>query len=46
MADFWLQVLKYAYLIQAPEAEWQIDAHGKNKWVYNTEAHPFKVFAS
>jgi mannosyl-oligosaccharide alpha-1,2-mannosidase len=47
MESFWFaEVLKYAYLIQAPDAEWQIDASGKNKWVFNTEAHPFKVFGT
>ena len=43
--SFWFaEVLKYSYLIQAPEAEWQISKEGKNAWVFNTEAHPFKVF--
>ncbi|KAF2020568.1 glycoside hydrolase family 47 protein [Aaosphaeria arxii CBS 175.79] len=43
--SFWFaEVLKYSYLIQAPDAEWQVDEAGKNKWVFNTEAHPFKVF--
>ncbi|KAF2183163.1 glycoside hydrolase family 47 protein [Zopfia rhizophila CBS 207.26] len=42
--SFWFaEVLKYSYLIHAPEAEWQVDKGGKNKWVFNTEAHPFKV---
>lgn len=42
--SFWFaEVLKYAYLIHADEAEWQVDKSGKNKWVFNTEAHPFKV---
>jgi mannosyl-oligosaccharide alpha-1,2-mannosidase len=42
--SFWFaEVMKYAYLIQAPEAEWQVDSAGNNKWVFNTEAHPFKV---
>lgn len=42
--SFWFaEVLKYAYLIQAPEAEWQVGKEGKNAWVFNTEAHPFKV---
>ncbi|KAF2712937.1 glycoside hydrolase family 47 protein [Pleomassaria siparia CBS 279.74] len=41
---FWFaEVLKYAYLIQAPEAEWQVGKDGVNEWVFNTEAHPFKV---
>jgi mannosyl-oligosaccharide alpha-1,2-mannosidase len=43
--SFWFaEVLKYSYLIHAPEADWQIGKDGENKWVYNTEAHPFKVF--
>ncbi|PGH06195.1 hypothetical protein AJ79_06583 [Helicocarpus griseus UAMH5409] len=37
------EVLKYAYLTFAPEADWQIVRDGKNKYVFNTEAHPFKV---
>jgi len=43
--SFWFaEVLKYSYLIQAPDAEWQVGKDGKNAWVFNTEAHPFKVF--
>jgi mannosyl-oligosaccharide alpha-1,2-mannosidase len=43
--SFWFaEVLKYSYLIHAPEAEWQVSTDGKNEWVYNTEAHPFRVF--
>jgi mannosyl-oligosaccharide alpha-1,2-mannosidase len=42
--SFWFaEVLKYSYLIQAGDAEWQVAKDGKNAWVYNTEAHPFKV---
>jgi mannosyl-oligosaccharide alpha-1,2-mannosidase len=41
---FFAEVLKYSYLIHAPEAEWQVGKDGKNEWVFNTEAHPFKVF--
>jgi len=37
------EVLKYAYLIHAPDEEWQVNYEGKNEWVFNTEAHPFKV---
>ncbi|PVH93200.1 glycoside hydrolase family 47 protein [Periconia macrospinosa] len=45
--SFWFaEVLKYSYLIHAPEAEWQIGKDGKNAWVFNTEAHPFKIFGS
>ncbi|KAF1945728.1 mannosyl-oligosaccharide alpha-1,2-mannosidase-like protein [Clathrospora elynae] len=42
--SFWFaEVLKYSYLIQAPEAEWQVSKYGKNEWVFNTEAHPVRV---
>ncbi|KAI1504832.1 glycoside hydrolase family 47 protein [Biscogniauxia marginata] len=42
--SFWFaEVLKYSYLIQAEEAPWQVSAAHDNVWVYNTEAHPFKV---
>ncbi|KAI0164099.1 glycoside hydrolase family 47 protein [Xylariaceae sp. FL1272] len=41
---FWFaEFLKYAYLIQAPDAEYQVNSNHDNKWVFNTEAHPFKV---
>ncbi|KAJ9204530.1 CAZyme family GH47 [Paecilomyces variotii] len=39
------EVMKYSYLIQAGEDEWQVNADGKNEWVFNTEAHPIKVAA-
>ncbi|KAL9117382.1 MAG: hypothetical protein Q9187_006083, partial [Circinaria calcarea] len=32
------EVLKYSYLIHAP-----VEHDGVNSWVFNTEAHPFKV---
>lgn len=40
------EVLKYAYLTFADEAEYQVfgGEGGANGWVYNTEAHPFKVY--
>ncbi|KAF2845871.1 glycoside hydrolase family 47 protein [Plenodomus tracheiphilus IPT5] len=42
--SFWFaEVLKYSYLIQAEEAEWQVGKDGVNEWVFNTEAHPVKV---
>ncbi|KAI1369825.1 glycoside hydrolase family 47 protein [Xylaria arbuscula] len=42
--SFWFaEVLKYSYLIQAGEAEYQINANHNNQWVFNTEAHPVKV---
>lgn len=38
------EVLKYAYLVHAPEDEWQIQpGDGSNRWVFNTEAHPIRV---
>ncbi|KAI6250053.1 putative mannosyl-oligosaccharide alpha-1,2-mannosidase 1B [Erysiphe necator] len=40
---FFAEVLKYSYLIHAPEEEWQVEFGGVNQWVYNTEAHPFRV---
>lgn len=42
---FFAEVLKYAYLIHTDlDAEWQVEGgDGKNRWVYNTEAHPVKV---
>ncbi|PQE12544.1 glycoside hydrolase family 47 protein [Rutstroemia sp. NJR-2017a BBW] len=42
--SFWFaEVLKYAFLIHADDAEYQVGSGGKNEWVFNTEAHPFKV---
>ncbi|KAL3472021.1 mannosyl-oligosaccharide alpha-1,2-mannosidase 1B [Aspergillus californicus] len=38
------EVLKYTYLTFAPEDEWQVQKGSGNTFVYNTEAHPFKVF--
>ncbi|KAK4453935.1 glycoside hydrolase family 47 protein [Podospora aff. communis PSN243] len=42
---FWLaEVLKYLYLIFSEDAEWQVKVgSGKNRFVYNTEAHPVRV---
>jgi len=37
------EVMKYSYLIHAEEAPYQVLHNGKNGWVFNTEAHPFKV---
>ncbi|KAF2136151.1 glycoside hydrolase family 47 protein [Aplosporella prunicola CBS 121167] len=39
------ETLKYAYLAFAEEEEWQVwgGEGGSNEWVYNTEAHPFRV---
>lgn len=42
--SFWFaEVLKYSYLIQAGEAPYQVNAAHNNEWVFNTEAHPFRV---
>jgi mannosyl-oligosaccharide alpha-1,2-mannosidase len=42
--SFWFaEVLKYAYLIQAADGPWQVNYQGGNQFVFNTEAHPFKV---
>ncbi|KAL2063044.1 hypothetical protein VTL71DRAFT_6116 [Oculimacula yallundae] len=38
------ETFKYAYLIHAPDNVWQVEHNGKNEWVFNTEAHPFKVW--
>jgi len=41
--SFWFaEVLKYSYLIQATDAKVQVEV-ADNKWVFNTEAHPFRV---
>lgn len=49
MASFMLaEVLKYQYLIQRPNEDVydvEYGADNKNYWVFNTEAHPFKVAA-
>ncbi|RDW66400.1 alpha-1,2-mannosidase-4 [Coleophoma cylindrospora] len=37
------EVLKYSYLIHASDDVWQVNHNGVNEWVFNTEAHPFKV---
>ncbi|GAB7362051.1 hypothetical protein MBLNU230_g2085t1 [Neophaeotheca triangularis] len=37
------EVMKYSYLIHAPDSEWQVNHNGQNDWVFNTEAHPVKV---
>lgn len=42
--SFWFaEVLKYSFLIQAEDAPWQVSADHNNEWVFNTEAHPFRV---
>lgn len=37
------EVMKYSYLIQAPQAPWDVNYNGTNQWVFNTEAHPMKI---
>ncbi|KAL2358271.1 putative 1,2-alpha-mannosidase [Cryomyces antarcticus] len=37
------EVLKYSYLIHTQDDVWQINHNGTNEFVFNTEAHPFKV---
>lgn len=42
--SFWFaEVLKYAYLIHAEDAEYQVNSNGLNLYVFNTEAHPVRV---
>ncbi|CAK4031956.1 glycoside hydrolase family 47 [Lecanosticta acicola] len=42
--SFWFaEVLKYSYLIHAPEHVWQVNFRGRNQYVFNTEAHPLRV---
>ncbi|MCJ1468611.1 maturation of Asn-linked oligosaccharides protein [Pseudocyphellaria aurata] len=40
---FFAEVLKYSYLIHAPDAPWQTNHNGVNEFIYNTEAHPLRV---
>lgn len=40
---FLAETLKYSYLIFAEESEVHFQGSGKNQFVYNTEAHPFRV---
>ncbi|KXT07816.1 hypothetical protein AC579_9333 [Pseudocercospora musae] len=45
--SFWFaEVLKYSYLIHSPDREWQVNYNGSNQFVFNTEAHPVKVFGN
>jgi mannosyl-oligosaccharide alpha-1,2-mannosidase len=44
MQSFWLaETLKYLYLIFAEESEVQLQVSSKNRFVFNTEAHPVRV---
>jgi mannosyl-oligosaccharide alpha-1,2-mannosidase len=40
---FFAEVMKYAYLIHAPDGPWQVNYNGRNDFVFNTEAHPLKA---
>ncbi|GAB1212382.1 maturation of Asn-linked oligosaccharides protein [Aspergillus terreus] len=37
------EVMKYVYLAHSGDAEWQVQRGNGNKFVFNTEAHPFRV---
>lgn len=37
------EVMKYSYLIHAPDSIFQVSTNGSNQFVFNTEAHPLKV---
>ncbi len=42
--SFWFaEVLKYSYLIQADDADYQVKADHTNKFVFNTECHPIAI---
>jgi len=42
--SFWFaEVLKYSYLIQADDADFQVQPDHSNKFVYNTECHPIRI---
>jgi mannosyl-oligosaccharide alpha-1,2-mannosidase len=42
---FFAEVMKYAYMIFAEDGPWQVNhkGNGRDKFVFNTEAHPVKV---
>lgn len=43
--SFWFaEVLKYFYLIQADDSEFQIQADTSETYVFNTECHPIRKF--
>ncbi|KAK4189403.1 glycoside hydrolase [Podospora australis] len=43
--SFWFaEVLKYSYLIFAEDAAWQVQADHSNEFVFNTEAHPIRIY--
>ncbi|TAQ90317.1 hypothetical protein B7494_g1391 [Chlorociboria aeruginascens] len=37
------EVMKYSFLIHAPDDVWQVENNGVNQFVFNTEAHPLRV---
>lgn len=39
------EVLKYAYLAVTGDDEWQVKPGNGNKFVFNTEAHPIRVYS-
>ncbi|EFX03144.1 mannosyl-oligosaccharide alpha-1,2-mannosidase precursor [Grosmannia clavigera kw1407] len=42
--SFWFaEVLKYSFLIQAPDADYQVQPDHTNKFVFNTECHPLLI---
>lgn len=42
--SFWFaEVLKYSYLIQTDDADYQVQADHSNKFVFNTECHPVAI---
>ncbi|KAK2073490.1 hypothetical protein P8C59_007775 [Phyllachora maydis] len=40
---FFAEVLKYAFLIHADDAPYQVKADGTTEFVFNTEAHPLRL---
>ncbi|KAK4147537.1 glycoside hydrolase [Dichotomopilus funicola] len=43
--SFWFaEVLKYSFLIHNPDEPWQVKADHTNEFVFNTEAHPIRIF--
>lgn len=40
---FFAELLKYAYMIHADDADWQVKADQTNQFVFNTEAHPIRI---
>ncbi|KAF2125818.1 glycoside hydrolase family 47 protein [Dothidotthia symphoricarpi CBS 119687] len=43
--SYWFaETLKYAWAVQVEGGEWHVGGEGGDKWVFNTEAHPVRVF--